>query len=426
MKITRKPGIIIQVDCERAGENMKKSVKILAGLLLTGVLSTVAVYASFSDRLNVVNHIAVGDVNISISEYARKGKGEVKYSQPLEVLPGQSISKIPRIKNEALPCWIRARITYAGETGKLEGLKDENIGGIASEWIKRGEYYYYTKVLKKQETIDLFQSVSIPDSWTEEHAQQKLIVDVQADAIQAANFKPDFSAMSPWGNQVIQQCVHEQNGTLICRKGETKLSVEFSGKAHKLVAVPDDFFTNLESAMPGDVLKDRVQISNTTAQEAEIFFQTDTTGGSEEQLNMLKEIRFEISHNKKNLYKGTLDAEELAKPRSLGKFKSGQKGSLEFEVEIPKEWNNAYALKKTDVTWIFAVKEKEKKESASSDSVDNGGSSGGYAQEKEMQSQRKNPVKTGDDSEPLLLLLLLLGSGAIALSIRMFKGGKES
>lgn len=426
MKITGKPGIIIQTDCERTGENMRKSVKILAGLLLTGVLSAAAVYASFSDRLNVVNHIAVGDVNISISEYARKGKGEVKYSQPSEVLPGQSISKIPRIKNEALPCWIRARITYTGADGALEGLKDDNIGGIASEWVKRGEYYYYTKVLKKQETIDLFQTVSIPDDWTEEHAQQKVTVDVQADAIQAANFKPDFSAMSPWGNQVIQQCVHEQNGTLTCRKGETKLSVEFSGKAHKLVAVPDDFFTNLESAMPGDVLKDQVQISNTTDQEAEIFFQTDTTGRSEEQLKMLKEIRFEISQNKKLLYKGTLDAEELAKPRSLGKFKSGQKGSLEFELEIPKEWDNAYALKKTDVTWIFAVKEKEKKESASSDSVDNGGNSGSYAQEKEMQSQRKNPVKTGDDSEPLLLLLLLLGSGAIALSIRMFKGGKKA
>ncbi len=426
MKITGKPGIIIQTDCERTGENMRKSVKILTGLLLTGVLSAAAVYASFSDRLNVVNHIAVGDVNISISEYARKGKGEVKYSQPSEVLPGQSISKIPRIKNEALPCWIRARITYTGADGALEGLKDDNIGGIASEWVKRGEYYYYTKVLKKQETIDLFQTVSIPDDWTEEHAQQKVTVDVQADAIQAANFKPDFSAMSPWGNQVIQQCVHEQNGTLTCKKGEAKLSVEFSGKAHKLVAVPDDFFTNLESAMPGDVLKDQVQISNTTDQEAEIFFQTDTTGRSEEQLKMLKEIRFEISQNKKLLYKGTLDAEELAKPRSLGKFKSGQKGSLEFELEIPKEWDNAYALKKTDVTWIFAVKEKEKKESASSDSVDNGGNSGSYAQEKEMQSQRKNPVKTGDDSEPLLLLLLLLGSGAIALSIRMFKGGKKA
>lgn len=39
-----------------------------------------------------------------------------------------------------------------------------------------------------------------------------------------------------------------------------------------MIAVPDDFFTNLESAMPGDILKDAVQIANTTDQEAELFF----------------------------------------------------------------------------------------------------------------------------------------------------------
>ena len=54
---------------------MRKSVKIITGFLLTAILSAAAVFASFSDRLDVVNHISVGDVSISISEYARKGKG---------------------------------------------------------------------------------------------------------------------------------------------------------------------------------------------------------------------------------------------------------------------------------------------------------------------------------------------------------------
>ena len=224
---------------------------------------------------------------------------------------------------------------------------------------------------------------------------------------------------------MIQKCVHEQDGTLTCKKGNTKLSVEFNGKAHKLIAVPDDFFTNLESAMPGDILKDAVQIANTTDQEAELFFQTHTDGRSEEQMNMLKKVRFEISQNKKILYKGTLDAAELAKARSLGKFKSGQKGRLEFQLEIPREWDNAYALKKTDITWIFAVKENEKKEFSSYESVGSE-SAGGAAQEKDIKTRRKNPVRTGDDSEPLVLLVLLLGSGAITLCIRCFKGGNES
>lgn len=424
-------GIITAVKLEKAGEGtgmktgIKRTRKIVTGFLLAGMISTFAVSASFTDEIGVTNHISMGDVNISIAEYARKGTGEVKYKEPAEVMPGQTISKIPRIKNVALPCWIRARITYNGEKDEIECLKEENIGGISKEWVKRGEYYYYTKVLKKQETADLFQTVSIPETWTEEHASQKLNIDIQADAIQAANFKPDFSAMSPWGNQVIEQCVHEQDGTLTCRKGERKLSVEFSGKAHKLIAVPDDFFTNLESAMPGDVLKDSVMISNTTDQKAEIFFRTDTEGRSEEQLKMLKGIPFEIRQNNKILYKGTLDARELAKPKSLGTFKAGQKGSLEFVLEIPAEWNNAYALKKTDVTWIFAVSEEEKVISDSGENMKDSIDSGRAAQSKDTQAQRKNPVKTGDDSQPMLLFVLLLGSGAIVLTIRIFKGGKE-
>ena len=70
---------------------MRKSVKIITGFLLTAILSAAAVFASFSDRLDVVNHISVGDVSISISEYARKGKGEVKYTQHRRWFPVRDI-----------------------------------------------------------------------------------------------------------------------------------------------------------------------------------------------------------------------------------------------------------------------------------------------------------------------------------------------
>ena len=46
----------------------------------------------------------------------------------------------------------------------VEMLSECNIEGMSAEWIKRGDYYYYTKVLKKQESVDLFQSVSVPGS----------------------------------------------------------------------------------------------------------------------------------------------------------------------------------------------------------------------------------------------------------------------
>ena len=257
---------------------MRKRTKIAAGILSLGILGTAGVYGYFSDTLQVVNHISVGDIKISVEEFEKKGTKEVPYSNKGEVLPGAVVSKIPRITNRALPCWVRARILYTNDRKELEGLDDTKLSGFSSKWIKRGEYYYYTSILKRKETVDLFQSVHIPASWKKEHELQKLGLTIQAEAIQAANFTPDFSAMSPWGNQLIRQCIHEEDGAMTCKKPQTKLSVEFNGKAHKLLSVPGDFFTNLGTAMPGDVLTDTITVSNTTDSAAEILFRTSTEG----------------------------------------------------------------------------------------------------------------------------------------------------
>ena len=300
---------------------------------------------------------------------------------------------------------------------------------MSAEWIKRGDYYYYTKVLKKQESVDLFQSVSVPAVWTEEHGGQKLNISVQADAIQAANFKPDFTAMSPWGNQEIQECVHETNGTMTCKKGERKLAVEFQGKSHKLIAVPDDFFANLETSMPGDILTDTVKISNTTKNDAEIFFRISTEGRAKEKVDMLKNIRFQIAMGKKVLYRGTLDATKLQKNHSLGVFKSKASGELKFLLEIPKEWDNAWALKKTDVSWIFAVQDETSGVNQTEEQKQNGAQSlsgdSAQASVKDTGSRQKSSVKTGDSMPVELMLLLLLAAGISIPVIKKWKGAKK-
>ena len=123
------------------------------------------------------------------------------------------------------------------------------------------------------------------------HSGQGLGILIEAEAIQAENFLPDFSGMSPWGNQKILACVHEKGRAPSCPAPGTKLSVEFSGKAHKLLAVPGDFFNNLGIAMPGDRFKDTVEVSNTTDQEAEIFFRTKVNSKNKENIELLQQIR---------------------------------------------------------------------------------------------------------------------------------------
>lgn len=429
MNPIRQHGQLMKNRVEKAGGHVKKKRKMLVGILAALLCMATGAYGYFSDSLEIKNHITMGDIRINMTEFAQKGNGEVKYRDPAYIFPGERISKIPRIKNRALPCWIRAHISYGSDKDDMEMLSDCNIGGISSEWIKRGDYYYYTKVLKKQESVDLFQSVSVPAVWTEEHGGQKLNISVQADAIQAANFKPDFTAMSPWGNQEIQECVHETNGTMTCKKGERKLAVEFQGKAHKLIAVPDDFFANLETAMPGDILTDTVKISNTTKNDAEIFFRISTEGRAKEKVDMLKNIRFQIAMGKKVLYRGTLDAAKLQKNHSLGVFKSKASGELKFLLEIPKEWDNAWALKKTDVSWIFAVQDETSGVNQTEEQKQNGAQSlsgdSAQASVKDTGSRQKSSVKTGDSMPVELMLLLLLAAGISIPVIKKWKGAKK-
>ena len=429
MSPIRQHGRLMKNRAEKAGGHVKKKRKMLVGILTALLCMATGAYGYFSDSLEIKNHITMGDIRINMTEFARKGNGEVKYRDPKYIFPGERISKIPRIKNRALPCWIRARISYGSDKDDVEMLSERNIEGISSEWIKRGDYYYYTKVLKKQESVDLFQSVSVPAGWTEEHGGQKLNITVQANAIQAANFKPDFNAMSPWGNQEIQDCVHETNGTMTCKKGERKLSVEFQGKAHKLIAVPDDFFANLETAMPGDILTDAVKISNTTKNDAEIFFRISTEGRTKEKQDMLKNICFQIAMGEKVLYTGTLDAAKLQKNHSLGVFKSKASGELKFLLEIPKEWDNAWALKKTDVSWIFSVQDETSGMNQTEEQKQNGAQSlsgdSAQASVKDTGSRQKSSVKTGDSMPVELMLLLLMAAGISIPVIKKWKGAKK-
>lgn len=398
----------------------KKTVAALsAAAIITGVSGT---YGYFSDIVSVTNHIATGDVNISLKEYEIKDHQESPYSNPKVVLPGDKVSKIPRITNDAQPCWVRAGITCENDKEELEGLSEDNILGISDKWVKQGEYYYYTDILEHGETVTLFTALEIPSQWTEAHASQKLKVNIRADAIQAANFQPDFDAMSPWGNQEIELCIHEENGVIVSRSEKTELSVEFNGSAHKLIAVPDDFFANISTAMPGDTFHDSVEISNTTGSPAEIFFHTGIVCQREDRIDLLKKLQLTISMNGGTIYSGNLMAEALKEDTSLGIFQPEEKGTMDFTVSVPAELKNAYALRDTAVKWYFTVYEDDTK---SSDTPSGSTQQPSAPTSYENASQTTSPVKTGDDTPILAFLAVAILSAAGTTILIILKGGKS-
>lgn len=336
----------------------KTVIAAAAAAVIAGLSGT---YGYFSDVISVTNRISTGDVDISLAEYELLNGQEVLYVNPKTVLPGETVSKIPRITNHAHPCWIRTEITCESDQAELQGLSSDDILGISEKWVKKGDYYYYKDVLDRGETVTFFTALEIPRQWTEIHELQNLRISIRADAIQAANFQPDFTAMSPWGNQEIELCIHEENGEVISKTEKTELSVVFCGSAHKLIAVPDDFFVNMGTAMPGDVFQDSAEISNTTGNPAEIFFHTGIVCQREDRMDLLKKLRLTIAMNGNTLYTGNLHAEQLKEEISLGVFQPGAKGTLDFTVSVPSELKNEYALRDTAVKWYFTVYEEDSK-----------------------------------------------------------------
>ena len=400
---------------------MKKYICRAAGVLgiLLIFLGISGAYAVFSDSVTVKNHIATGDINISLKEYQKKNGKEIFYRNPIEVLPGDFISKIPRITNQGMPCWIRTKISFQNNLEMKDGFGEKNIEGISRDWKKKGEYYYYTKPLKKGESVDFFTGVSVPFFWTEDYSGQKLRIGIQADAIQAANFHPDFQEMSPWGNQIVEKCIHETNGKTDCKLEDVELSVKFHGDAQKLLAVPADFFRNFGAILPGDTKKDEISISNTDKNAVEIFFRTEIQNQTKEQKELLEKLALTVSMNGKKFYTGNLKSSSLERSVLLGKFEPQTEGKLTFSITAPPNLKNSYALRDASVNWIFTVYKKDGVFTDSPLSPDG-------SENKRYSAENSTPVKTGDNTPVFIMIVLLIFSSILGIAyLKLKKGDNE-
>lgn len=289
---------------------MKKHLKaLLAGAVVAGsILACTAAYARFSDSVTVTNHISVGDINISLRELEKKDGREMKYQDRRIVLPGDEISKIPRITNHSEPCWVRVKISYTDDLEGLDGLDDRNLTGMSPRWIRKGEYFYYTRKLEQGDSVDIFTGVTVPSQWDESYQEKKL----------------------------------------------------------------------------------------------------------------------GITMNDKKLYSGDLLAVSLNKAVSLGKFSSGEKGNMRFEVTVPAELDNLYALRAADVKWIFSVEEDQETADTSPVPRRNGRKEATErASGNNSSSVRTTPVKTGDES-PVILFALMAGMALLTCSLTLWKGGQKN
>lgn len=369
--------------------NRKRKIAII----LCSAVVTLGIGTAFGETVaSVVNNFNTGIVDIDLQQYEIVNGEEVESSGVTEVMPGRQVSRIARITNEAYDCYVRAKVAFS-----KEDLSEEDLYGIPEDWVRKDDgYYYYTKVLKTDESTDLFEGVSIPTDFSQELEEQQLSLDVNVDAIQSRNFNPNFNNGNPWGDVEIlerKQGDYEMSQFKM-NEDSNVFTVEYKGASEGLVINKDDFFSDFTTMMPGDVLEHDIELKNTGDNKIDLYFNTETVDDSE----LLDAIQLQISVDGREIYNGSINAEELNDKIKLGNYGDGK---MSFKVTVPAELNNHYSLLDSKVKWVFSADEQE--------------TEGGISQVLD----KINPVKTGDPTVITgWIVLLVVSVIAIGVVIR--------
>lgn len=325
---------------------------IMLGLSII-LFCTGSVYAMTS--VAVTNEFETGIVDIELTEYQKNGDKEELWVDKTHILPADKISKIPRIRNDGNDCYVRAKITFRG----TDEINDGCLFGMSDKWTKADDgYYYYKEILRHGKDVDLFQGVNVPKEFSQEMEGKQFYIDIDVDAIQSKNFKPEFASAAPWGSVEILECEKEgQYDVSTFKKSDSKsFQIVYQGNSGKLIKNQEDFFDNFPYLMPGDVYKDTAKIVNDGNTTIKLYFRSEALDDSP----LLDKIKLKITTNidgkEKTIYIGNLRAKSLSEDIVLGYIKKGEKADFHFEIEVPKELNNKYTILDSYVRWIFSTK----------------------------------------------------------------------
>ena len=102
---------------------------------------------------------------------------------------------------------------------------------------------------------------------------------------------------------LIESCAHSNYKQ--SEITQTNSSVIFENNAKSFIKVGDDFFSNLETFMSGDIKTETILIRNHYISDIEMFFRTECFNTETEiKENLLSEVRFKIEKMVKLSMKG--------------------------------------------------------------------------------------------------------------------------
>lgn len=346
------------------------------------------------------NAFSTGAVDIKLDEYTlNENNEEIPYTGQYEnVIPGQKLDLIQKIKNLAADCYVRAKITLMIDDGQNLPLQ---MNGMPAYWKKVGEYYYYTQALNNGEQIKIFDQIVLPETMQNQDENKQIILQVTAEAVQASNFNINYESENPWNNIEIQTCIH--NNYPIAGGDDVKqMTIQYENNTKKYINVPDNFVEDLSKMMPGDNKAEQLKIENTDKKSAEYFLSIDNANLSENEKNLLKQITIKIKNSKgQEIFSGNMA--ELNKI-SLGTYKKSEGDKLTVEIQVPENLGNEFAGINPSLIWKFSAK---------------------YEEEESAIDGKSNP-KTGDFKFDLSLILFFTATIGLIIVLVLMRAEKKN
>ena len=330
-----------------AKKTQRNKIYVIINAILVLVMIGAGVYAAVGSIADVNNEISVGAVNISLTHYREKDGSQIEgVYENEDITSGATITSVPHIKNLGISSYIRLSVHYYDEAGDAAERAVEN--DLGADWTQKGDYYYLTREAAAGEEFDVFQGITAPASWDDNNRQ--IVMVLQADAIQAVHFNPDFTSDTPWGAIAIEDFADE-GYQIDSESHASAVTVSYDGVAEQYVSVPENFLAQLNVLAPGDAVDGEITVNNSDDEEHEVWVSVEVPDA-----DLASALTVRIMKDGVVLYEGSLAG---LSETSLGKFAPGAMGAIEITLGLPIDTGNDVGSIHSSINWKFRVDAEE-------------------------------------------------------------------
>lgn len=399
---------------------MRKKRLLPVLLSLAVVVSGVgAAYASWSQEGRSTNIISTASVRGQILE---------QYEEGITVYPGSTVDKVVNVKNSGSVDML-ARVSveklWSAETATASStaLSTDNISidfdTVNWYYDASDGFYYYKAVLAPGESTKhpLFSSFHVSTDTDGAYAGHKGEIRVNLECVQAGGDGVQF-----W-NKTLQQLGVTYQPTA---RTPVTVGVNFAGTEQGFVFDDDqsDLFAGFKNLVPGETCTQLIRVGSSYAEPLELFLRAQSAdqGSTDSQTAQLIQQMLDqyavikvtdesgtVIYNGPaggNLSSNAAAPAGMQQNASLGQFRQGTPRTLQVQLTLDPQMDNAYRELVGKVAWVF--------------------SASGAGVEVETPITPTTP-STGDNSN-LVLWLSLMGASAALLcgyAVWQHKKGKK-